>query len=57
MKAEILHRLTISGYLSNFKQSPEWVEAFDAYKKDTGDNQVGFKCGSCYRKVLAWLKR
>jgi hypothetical protein len=56
MKAEILKKLTETGQISNFKPSPEWTEAFDAYKKATGDLHIGMKCGSCYRRVIAWLK-
>jgi hypothetical protein len=56
MKAELLKKLAESGQIGNFKPSPEWTEAFEAYKKETGDNHLGMKCGSCYRKVLAWLK-
>ena len=56
MKDEILKKITSKGLLSNFKPEPEWVEAFNEYKKQTGDEQIGMKCGSCYRKVLKWLK-
>lgn len=56
MKAEILKKLSETSQISNFRNSPEWLEAFEAYKKATGDLHVGMKCGSCYRKVLKWLK-
>jgi hypothetical protein len=57
MKAELLKKLSDNGVLGTFKEHPVWVEAFDAYKNSTGDTQVGYKCGSCYRKVLAWLRK
>lgn len=57
MKAELLHKLQVSGLLTTFKNHPVWVEAFEAYRNETGDNQVNIKCGSCYRKVLKWLKQ
>jgi hypothetical protein len=56
MKAELLEKLRLKGLLGNFKPEPEWVEAFNEYKKATGDKEVGHKCGSCYRKVLKWLR-
>ena len=57
MKAELLKRLHDSGQVNTFKPSPIWQEAFDKYKEETKDFQVSVKCGSCYRKVLAWLKK
>lgn len=57
MKAEILKKLSETGQINVFKHSKEWGEAFEAYKKETGDLHIGTKCGSCYRKVLQWLKR
>ena len=57
MKGEILKKLGEKHLLSHFKPAPEWVEAFNEYKKATGDEKIGMKCGSCYRKVLEWLKR
>jgi hypothetical protein len=56
MKSELLKKLADAGEMSNFKPSSTWLEAFEAYKKATGDHHIGMKCGSCYRKVLAWLK-
>lgn len=57
MRLELLKQLTEQGQISTFKNSPLWQQAFEEYKKETGDYQVSVKCGSCFRKVLAWLKR
>lgn len=57
MKAELLHKLQVSGLLTTFKNHPVWVEAFEAYRNETGDSTANIRCGSCYRKVLRWLKQ
>jgi hypothetical protein len=39
------------------KDHPTWIEAFEAYKRETGDDSVNLRCGMCFNKVKKWLER
>ena len=57
-KGEILNQLYVQGKTTNGnKNDLIWQEAFDLYKKQTGDVDVNMECGGCYRKILEWLRK
>jgi len=56
-KANLLHAIESKGQINTFGRTPEWVAAFEAYKKETKDYQVDPGCGTCYKKVLTWLRK
>ncbi len=56
-KSTLLNAIVSKGLENTFSKTPEWVSAFEAYKKETKDYQVDPGCGTCYRKVLNWLKK
>jgi hypothetical protein len=56
-KQEILQELTANGNVNRFSRTPSWEKAFDAYNLANPKDKRRLGCGSCYRDVLAWLKK
>jgi hypothetical protein len=55
-KQEILAELTKSGEILNFRRTPTWEKAFEAYNKANPNDRKNPSCGHCFRAVSAWLK-
>lgn len=53
----LLQAIESKGQINSFGKTPEWIAAFEAYKKETGDHQVDYGCGTCFNKVLRWLQK
>ena len=57
-KQKLKERMLSSGSLERPSAHDKlWQEAFDLYKKKTGDYEVSLQCGGCFRKVTQWLKK
>lgn len=53
----LLQAIESKGQLNDYRATPEWKAAFEAYKKDTGDTHAVFSCGTCFKTVLKWLQK
>lgn len=53
-KSSILAELTANGDINRFSHTQSWQKAFDLYNK-VHNERLNAHCGSCYRKVKAWL--
>lgn len=56
-KLEILKQLSDAGVMTTYEKHPAWKKAFEFYWKETGDYNLVMGCGTCYRKLLEWLKK
>lgn len=57
-RKELHHQMQVSGNIERRgKEIAEWKQAFDMYKRETGDTTVSIGCGSCFNKVKKWLER
>jgi len=56
-KEQIIAEFTAKGEFNTYSHSfnATWDHAFKLYTAATGD-KVNPKCGSCYSRVLKWLK-
>lgn len=54
-KAEALQAVTNEGSIGKFGRSPAWEKAFEAYNA-ANNEKLRPSCGSCFRKVLRWMK-
>jgi hypothetical protein len=54
-KAEILKKIMDAGDHENFRKTAAWVEAFEAYKKETRKS-MQYGCHGCHREILRWLQ-
>jgi hypothetical protein len=57
-RTELRDKMLISGELE--RPSPHnqnWKDAFELYKKESGDYEVSTACGACYEKVKRWLTK
>jgi len=54
-KAALLAELTGNGNINTFQRTPSWDKAFEAYNKANKEH-LRASCGSCFRKVKAWLQ-
>lgn len=54
-KAALLADLVNSRQIDKFSRTPFWEKAFDAYNSAKGE-KLRPSCGSCFRKVKAWLQ-
>lgn len=56
-KKELLDALVSKGHDKSFGRQQEWFNAFNAFNADPGQRlKMKIGCGSCYRKVLDWLR-
>jgi predicted transcriptional regulator len=57
-RTELRDKMFVSGELERpDKDNPNWQQAFELYKSQTGDYQVSLKCSKCFGTVKKWLTR
>lgn len=54
-KAEALAAVTNEGSIGKFSRTPAWEKAFEAYNQ-VNNEKLRPSCGSCFRKVLSWMR-